>query len=294
MVSGRPVVLLWTGGWDSTFRLLQLLLLHRLPVAPLYLLDDARASAPVEIRTMQRIRKALAARFPHTRGLLRPTTIARVSDLAPDAAIDGALDRLADRDGIGTQYGWLARYYRQRGWRGIELACDCIPKGASAVLLERTVATRAPHGYGTYRLDPGDPDVDVRLVFGGFGYPLIATTREHMLEIMRDNDWTELMGMTWFCHRPAHGVPCGLCKPCRANIEEGFGWRIPRRRRALSAVYRYTLLPVRMGARRVVLRLRVLAAGGRALNIPRPARRPPEQRGRLHASHSHQGSGCPK
>ena len=131
-------------------------------------------------------------------------------------------------------------------------------------------------------------------MFGGFGYPLIATTREHMLEIMRDNDWTELMGMTWFCHRPAHGVPCGLCKPCRANIEEGFGWRIPRRRRALSAVYRYTLLPVRMGARRVVLRLRVLAAGGRALNIPRPARRPLEQRSRLHASHSHEGSGCPK
>src|SRR5688572_22265978 len=62
-----PVVLLWTGGWDSTFRLLQLLLAQRLPVEPLYLLDDTRASSKVEIATVERLRAAIGERHPHTR-----------------------------------------------------------------------------------------------------------------------------------------------------------------------------------------------------------------------------------
>lgn len=256
-----PVVLLWTGGWDSTFRLLQLLLDHRLPVAPLYLLDDTRASSKVEIATMERLRAALAKQHPHTRYLLRPLSIVRVADLAPDADIEAAHARLAVRDGIGSQYGWLARFYRQHGTPGIELTCECIPKGASGVLLAHAIQARAPQGYATHRVDSKDPDADVALLFDGFAYPLIGTTREEMVDTARRNGWSELMAMTWFCHRPVHGgEPCGLCNPCRANIEEGFAWRIPPRRRALSAVYRYTLLPFRVGARRVVLRLRMLAA----------------------------------
>ena len=56
------VHLLWTGGWDSTFRLLQLLLQQRVPVVPHYLVDDTRPSAQTELRTMACIRDRLA---PH-------------------------------------------------------------------------------------------------------------------------------------------------------------------------------------------------------------------------------------
>lgn len=265
MDSDTPVVLLWTGGWDSTFRLLQLLLDQRLPVEPLYLLDDTRASSKVEIATMERLRAAIGRRHPHTRYLLRPLSIVRVADLAPDPAIDAAHARMAVRHGIGAQYHWLARYERQQGRPGIELTCDCIQKGASAVLLAHAVQAHAPQGYPTYRIPVDESDADVALLFGGFGYPLIGTTRDEMTDAARRNGWSDLMGMTWFCHRPVHGgEPCGLCHPCRANIDEGFAWRIPPKRRALSAVYRYTLLPFRSGARRVVLHLRLLAAERRA------------------------------
>ena len=53
--AGPCVNLLWTGGWDSTFRLLQLLLLHRVAVAPHYLEDPTRASTQIELETMARI-----------------------------------------------------------------------------------------------------------------------------------------------------------------------------------------------------------------------------------------------
>ena len=50
------VALLWTGGWDSTFQLLQLLIIHRRRVTPFYLLDEERRSTGVEIRTIKRIK----------------------------------------------------------------------------------------------------------------------------------------------------------------------------------------------------------------------------------------------
>ena len=72
------VNLLWTGGWDSTFRLLQLLLSHRVPVVPYDLEDPTRASTRIELDTMARITAHLRDAYPHTRELLHPLRIATV------------------------------------------------------------------------------------------------------------------------------------------------------------------------------------------------------------------------
>ena len=53
-----PVQLFWTGGWDSTFQLLRLLLDQRAPVVPYYLLRDRRTSTTHELEAMERIRAA--------------------------------------------------------------------------------------------------------------------------------------------------------------------------------------------------------------------------------------------
>jgi hypothetical protein len=261
MESLAPVALLWTGGWDSTFRLLTLLLELRRPVAPIYLFDVTRASAPVELATMTRIREALAEAHPHTLALLRPVTVVRVADLASDPEIEDVYDRLAARVGIGTQYAWLARYLHQQGPPGLELCCDHIHLGASGLLVDCTVPTRSAYGDPTFRVPEAHPDRDVALLFRDFTFPLIATSRAQMADIVARKGWTPWMHMTWFCHRPVRGVrPCGLCNPCVAVITEGFAWRVPRDRRALSAVYRVTWLPLRIRARRWWLRARALRA----------------------------------
>jgi hypothetical protein len=256
-----PVPMLWTGGWDSTFHLLQLLLGHRLPVAPIYLVDETRTSSSIELATMARIRDALADMHPHTRALLRPPTVVRVADLAPDANIQLAFDRMALRYGIGSQYAWLARFSRQHGVQDVEMSSECVRHGASGVLVDNTVAAVSAHGYPTFRVPPDTPDPDVALVFGAYTFPMIRTTRGEMTQIARRNGWSALMGMTWFCHRPTlRAQPCGLCNPCRYVIDEGFGWRISRTRRTMSAIYRITLLPLRTRARRVLLRMRARGA----------------------------------
>jgi hypothetical protein len=256
-VNDTPVLMLWTGGWDSTFHLLQLLLEHRLRVVPIYLVDPTRKSSPIELATMDRIRAALAQAHPHTRELLLPMEMVRVAELAPDSTVQEAFDRMALTYGIGSQYAWLARFAKQRGLQDMEMSSERVRHGASGVLMDNTEPARSVHGYPTFRVRPDVADPDIGVVFGAFAYPMIGTTREDMVEIVKRNGWGDLMGMTWFCHRPTRNAqPCGLCNPCRYVIDEGFGWRISRSRRTLSAIYSATLLPLRTHARRWLLRWR--------------------------------------
>jgi hypothetical protein len=256
-----PVEIFWTGGWDSTFRVLSLLLEHRLPVAPIYLLDRTRPSMQIEIDTMDRIRAALAEAHPETRAMLLPTTMSEVTDIAPDADIQAAGDRLAAQRGIGNQYAWLARYCKQHGKHEIELCAEYgRHTGAGIVMQDNIAPAMSPHGYPIHRVPPDAPNHDAYLVFGAFAFGMIKVSRHEMVDVVKRNGWSKLMGLTWFCHRPVGNQrPCGLCNPCMNAIRDGFGWRIPLGRRALSAVYRVTVRPLRAKARQLVLRRRLVA-----------------------------------
>jgi hypothetical protein len=59
------------------------------------------------------------------------------------------------------------------------------------------------------------------------------------------------MDMTWFCHTPVRGRPCGICAPCVYTIEEGLARRVPVSRRVLSFFYRHLALPLKGPLRRM-------------------------------------------
>jgi len=120
-MNGNCTHVLWTGGWDSTFRLLQLLLLHRVPVVPHYLEDPARPSTQIERATMAHIEDCLRATHPHVRELLQPLRVAAVADIARDEEIERALRRIRARSYIGDQYAWLPAFCKQRALDGLEL-----------------------------------------------------------------------------------------------------------------------------------------------------------------------------
>jgi hypothetical protein len=72
----------------------------------------------------------------------------------------------------------------------------------------------------------------------------------------RAEGWGAIMDMTWFCHAPVHGRPCGICAPCVYTIEEGLARRVPVPRRVLSFFYRHLALPLKAPARSVRASLR--------------------------------------
>lgn len=238
------VRLLWTSGWDSTFQLLRLLLLHRLPVTPYYLEDDTRASTATELEAIARITEALHAQYPHTRALLRPLRRFRVAELEPDAAIAGALRDVRTRMYIGSQYAWLPMFCKQQGVDGIEMSVHVDDK-VQALLSSRVVAFEQAGTYRSVRVAPGHAATPEYALFRYFSFPLFSIHKRAMDREARLAGWGPLMEMTWFCHRPLRGKPCGVCAPCVYTIEEGLAWRVPRTRRALSFVYRLFARPLK-------------------------------------------------
>ena len=253
------VDLLWTGGWDSTFRLLQLLLVHRVPVVPHYLQDPTRPSTQIELRTMARIGDRLREAYPHTRELLRPVHVASVADVAADPEFDAALREIRARLFIGSQYAWLPAYCRQNAIDGMELGVHVDDK-VQALVRPFALEFEHPGGFRSVRVDPAHAQSDEYRLFGGFSFPLFHVDKVGMGRQANAAGWGDIMDMTWFCHAPVRGRPCGFCAPCVYTIEEGLAHRVPASRRALSFFYRRLALPLKVGIRQVHASMR----GGQA------------------------------
>jgi hypothetical protein len=251
----RPTSLLWTAGWDSTFRLLVALLVRRRPVQPYYLIDPDRPSTPDELHAMQRITQAVADRYPRGAALLRSPVIAKVTDLHPDPEITERFRRLRSRSHLGGQYDWLARFAKQQGLSDLELAIHRDDR-AHAFLGPYVVRDECG-GDPCYRLrdDPADPDLRL---FERFRFPVFDMTKRAMQRAAREAGFDQVMELTWFCHVPtADGRPCGKCNPCRYTIEEGLGRRVPlhgrlryHKRKLVQGIKR----PLRVAARWAGLR----------------------------------------
>jgi hypothetical protein len=251
----RSANLLWTGGWDSTFQLLRLLLLHRRRVTPFYLLDPTRPSTQVELATMQRIRERLATHDPQTLELFAPLQSFRVEELAPDPDIEAAFAASVHETYMGSQYGWLARFCKQRDISDMQL---CIHRDDKAhVAIEQFVyRDSGDDGATTWRFDPQFADTNQYRIFRYFSFPLFETTKLDMARVAAEQGWDPLMHMTWFCHKPGKDQqPCGRCNPCLYTIEEGLGWRIPAKRRMASAMYRAFVRPFKAPAKALLKRL---------------------------------------
>jgi hypothetical protein len=252
-----PVPLLWTGGWDSTFRLLVLLLELRARVQPWYLLDSKRGSAQRETQAMDRIRGWLAEHHPQTRELLLPTRVVQLEEVRPDAEIERAFVQMLRLRGLGDQYAFLARFVKQFGVQGIELSLEKTVHGAYGVIKDYVTPARDAHGHDTFRVKDECLDTPIGKIYGGFSLPLFNTEKDQTIAVVERSGWHDVMAMTWFCHSPTpDGEPCGFCNPCQYAIQDGFAWRIPPKRRALSTLYGKTLQPLRGKTRQFLRRLR--------------------------------------
>ena len=249
------VKLLWTGGWDSTYQLVRLLLMHARPVVPYYLMDTSRASTQTELRTMEAIRTRLCESYPHVRELLHPLRTFEVEAGAGDREIADALGAIRKRVFIGSQYQWLAEFCKREGIDGLEL-CVHVDDKVHALLWPMVQESDASGGYRSWRVDPAYRETDEYTLFRYFGFPLLDIDKLAMGRTAEREGWDAIMEMTWFCHRPARGKPCGVCGPCVYTIQEGLGRRIPPTRRMLSFFYRTLALPLKAPARALRASLR--------------------------------------
>ncbi len=240
---------LWTGGWDSTFRLLQLAVVRERAVQPHYVIDTRRPSTLHELRAIHAIREGLAEISSDAARRVAPMHIVSIHDIAPDAAVSSRYARLRQRAPLGSQYDWLARYVRQFGLRGLEL-CIHVDDKAEAFVRGHVERHESSDGDGWWALGPGaaaDPDL---ALFADYRFPLLRASKTEMRDQARSQGLLPLMLRTWFCHTPQGDAPCGRCNPCVYTVEEGLAERLPA-----SALRRYRLGLARRGVAAAARRL---------------------------------------
>lgn len=237
-----PVHLLWTGGWDSTFRLLDLVFNQHREVQPYYL-NDRRPSLRMELVRMSEIKEAIEKRAPEARRLIRPTIVVDCADFPEDHHRGRQFDALRAKSYIGGQYEKLARLADYLDIEKLEVGVHSQDKAA---LFLRDVLV---NDGGRHCLPAVLPDPNLSL-FERFEFPLFGMTKLKMRELADAHGWRALMEMTWFCYDPTPaGLPCGVCNPCTYAIEDGMLWRLPLRARARRQLHR--LRPAWRQARRV-------------------------------------------
>src|SRR5690554_4350795 len=157
------VNVLWTGGFDSTFRILQLSKLN-VDIQPYYVYDK-RKSETYELDAIKAIKEDILV-HPGTKASLMPLLRVKSADIAPDHELTEAYFRLNKEYSIGIQYDWLGRFSRYVP--GIELVVE---KGISSkfykCLMERAWLVKIENDYTSYFIaDKDKSDKDFICVFG--------------------------------------------------------------------------------------------------------------------------------
>ncbi len=231
----------WTGGLDSTCRVCELSLQNCI-IQPYYLVDSGRLSNIVEQQRMNEILKILRE-SSQTKAEIRNIIKINMDSIPENASITKSYNNLQKKYTLGSQYDWLARFaYSQNIF--IELSCEyMIEGGLFRVLHSETKLVLTDTPCPCLKLDLQNSSEDAINVFGNclFPYSIWNLTKKEEVEWLRKNNFFNIASLTWFCHDPIFGLPCGNCHPCKQTIKEGLGWRVPKRGMFWGTLRKYAI-----------------------------------------------------
>lgn len=208
--TAAKVHLLWTGGWDSTYRLLYLLREGK-QIQPHYIIDPGRPSRDHELRAIKAISEHIGKKAEALPGTLLPPEISRKTSAVNNREVREAYNAIVKKMYIGDQYMWLADYCQTWGIEGMEIGVEENP-----VFLNEIKSEGYPYSE----------------IFGKFRFPILNTNKLKMKEWAEATGTLAIMEMTWFCHRPtANDEPCGSCHPCEVTMQGGMNHRFPLKSR---------------------------------------------------------------
>jgi hypothetical protein len=246
----RPVVnIFWTGGWDSTFRIISLLD-RDIIIQPFYLKDNRRSEWH-ELNAMSEIRHELI-NLASRKCTLKQVEILKVSDVSPDREITDAFNYFNKRCHVGSQYEWLARFAKEK--RGIE-AGILTSGGAKKVITSYGKIKKIECKFtGTnYVLDESESSGELITLFGNFRLPLIEMNKTEIKKEVDSMGLMDIMNKTIFCHRPLGNEPCGECPPCVQAINDGMKFRFSK-----FGLLRYRILVIKKNLRTLLEEKRLI------------------------------------
>lgn len=221
--------LYWTGGYDSTFRLCEMLINESKTVQPIYVslvLDNdckseetcnklwLRRNRKEERKAMQNIINVLREKYPFTKKTLLP--LLEVDKHIEDNIFNYKFENLFYEDNLWPrkrkthQYLFLSKYaYYHK--KNIDIGVLGIHEGSKFAIYLRDNLVLIN---GNYELNNKNHPL------GYLTFPLYGRSKEDLLEKATLNNYQEILKLTWSCWFPRNGKPCKRCPMCRERIVE--------------------------------------------------------------------------
>lgn len=220
----KEVKIFWTGGWDSTFRIVELSMM-KVVICPLYVVDEGRKSTDIEIASMNKIIELLKEK-ENTKATFKEIKIISKKDIPANAKITEAYAKICESVKLGSQYEWLARYAINDS--KIELGIEK-PSGeySGCITAIEKLGKFTKDEDDVLIVDESNSSVELNLVFGNFKFPIADITEKEMVEKIKKLGYEDIMKNIWFCHTPIKNEPCGYCRPCQQKMECGMEFLLP-------------------------------------------------------------------
>ena len=212
---------LWTGGWDSTFRVIQLYK-RGLILQPIYVIDHNRPSAEKEIETINILTKQITAKFINIKAKILPVKLIKRKDIPLNFYLKLIFKLIKRKRPIGKQYYWLSCLANS-----YDVLEQCFHKEDRGQLIsvDELLEIIDETGGKNWVVNPKKIGFLRSQLFKKIRFPLIYTSKLEMKKYAEEHDFIDIMNKTWFCHRSKE-KPCGECAPCKQYVIDGFGYRL--------------------------------------------------------------------
>ena len=221
----ETINILWTGGWDSTFRVIELSR-EKVKIQPYYVLDNTRNSQKNELETINKISEKLK-KFKDTKAEILPIKLIEKERIEKNEEITHIYIKMHKKYKIGSQYDYLARLALNVDNLELGLENEPSSKALNFINLCGKLKKTKIKGIDTYVLDTENSKEELIKLFGNLNFPIIDKSKMEMKKITDKMGYKTIMDMTWFCHNPINNEPCGFCNPCISTIRSGFSYRFP-------------------------------------------------------------------
>ena len=213
----------WTGGYDSTFRICQALIIENKSVQPYYLLADIddcknckikRKNKLKELEAMKKIIKFLKKKFPKKVKNLK--NIIYISQIKPNKSITESFFKLKlhNYNRKYNQYEAMSRYAIQIN-KNIEIGTvGILGNGDGNLPSDR---------WGSYLRKnlikkKNNNRVKINSPIRNLLFPIAYYSKKDLLRISKKNGFETALKLSWSCWYPKNGKPCNKCIMCRERI----------------------------------------------------------------------------
>lgn len=221
----KPRFIFWTGGFDSTYCILEALFIDNDIVIPIYLsgiIDNykknstRRKNNKQEINSINKIINKIKKDHPEKIKLLKPLII--IPDFKLSNNIKKYLLVLYKKKMVRRpicQYGFLAQVSISLN-KPIEIAIEKEPKSS---IMYKSIHKYVSGKHYNRKINKKFINKYNELnIYKNFRFTTLHLTKKNMLQIAKLNNFDKYLYLTWSCWYPIKGRPCGRCIMCQERI----------------------------------------------------------------------------